>query len=70
MFESKEMKDVDFISQLDPDDYFDQTPYMKLDQVEGGLEKGDFRKKNKKKRGQRRLGRMDLDVIEQLQEEK
>lgn len=37
---------------------------MGLDKVEGGLEKGDFRKKNKKKRGQRRLGRMDLDVIE------
>lgn len=53
------------MSVIDPDDYFDETPMMGLDKVEQGLEKGDFRKKNKRKRGQRRDGKLRLDVIEE-----
>lgn len=57
------------MSVIDPDDYFDETPMMGLDKVEQGLEKGDFRKKNKRKRGQRRDGKLRLDVIEEEYED-
>lgn len=57
------MKDVDFLSVIDPDDYFDSTPKMANKKIPQGVDKGDFRKKNKKKRGLRRKGQLDLDVI-------
>lgn len=60
------MKAVDYMSELDPQDFFDETPRMKNELVPSGLEKGDFRKKNKKKRGHRRDGRLagGLGIIE------
>lgn len=57
------------MSVIDPDDYFDETPMMDLDKVEQGLQNGDFRKKNKRKRGQRRDGKLRLDVIEEEYED-
>jgi len=65
MFESKEIKDIDYKSELDPEDYFDDTPHMNTAKLEEAIEKGDFRKKNKKKRGRRREGRLDLKAIDE-----
>ena len=55
------MKEVDFLSAVDLDDFLDDTPLV--EDVKDALASGKFRKKNKKKRGRRR-GR-NLDVIEE-----
>lgn len=56
IFESQEMKDVDFRSAIDINDFHDETPAV--DDIEEALESGKFRKKNKKKRGMRRGGKL------------
>lgn len=58
------MKNVKFMSEFDPDEYYDETPHMALDKVPEAVDDGKFRKKDKKKRGQRRLGRLNLDIID------
>lgn len=55
------MKDVDFKSAIDINDFYDDTPAVS--DIEDALATGKFRKKNKKKRGMRRGGK--LDVIEE-----
>lgn len=55
------MKEVDYKSVFDLNDYYEETP--KVEDIEDALVSGKFRKKNKKKRGNRR-GRK-LDVIEE-----
>ncbi len=53
------------MSEFDPDDYYDETPRMTLEKVPEAVNDGKFRKKEKKKRGQRRLGRLNLDIIDE-----
>lgn len=56
------MKDIDYKSVFDNNDYFDDTPFMENEEIKEAIEDGKFRKKNKKKRGRKRDGK--LNVIE------
>ena len=57
------MKKVEYRSVFDPDDFFDETPNIDNDGIDDALKSGKFRKKKKKKRGERRMGK--LGVIEE-----
>lgn len=50
------MKNVDFRSVIDINDFYDDNPAVS--DIEDALENGKFRKKNKKKRGKRRAGKL------------
>ena len=60
--ESEEMKQVEFKSVFDPDE-FEDPPILENHEIEHGLKKGTFRKSNlkKKKKNGRKLN--DLEII-------
>jgi len=45
------MKNVDFLSVVDPDDYQEEIPAFGKEDIKEALNSGRFRKQNKKKRG-------------------
>ena len=61
------MKDIDYKSVFDNNDYFDDTPFLEDEEIKEAIEDGKFRKKNKKKRGRKRDAK--LNIIEELSEE-
>ena len=48
---------------LDPNDFYDEVPAVDNEDIKDALLTGRFRKKNKKKRGERRAGGR-LGIIE------
>jgi hypothetical protein len=62
------MKNVDYRSVFDPEDFYDEVPKVSKEDIKDALLSGNFRKKNKKKRGQRRLGGK-LGIIEEESDE-